>query len=548
MSLQRLFLKDFAIIQALDMEFQPGFTALTGETGAGKSILVDALQLVLGGRADASAVRDGQQKADIRAEFSGNQNTSEWMQKSDFDVSGSEILLRRSIDLQGRSRAWINGAPATATQLREIGCLLIDIHGQHAWQNLIQPDMARMLLDGYGDIDLREMEDAWTVWRQAKLELAQAQASAEHHAQRQALLAKNLSELTRFAPQAREWERLQEEHTRLANAQTLINAAHAATMYLTEDDDNATDLLARASQVLAQRAHIEPVFETLVQSLNQALVLTQEATRDVQAYLRHTDVDPSRLAAVEFRLGQWLSLAKRHGCAPNELPALVQEWHEQLRQLSNSADPERLIEVEADAKHAFTRSAKVISAARDKAASRLSDEVTRLMQRLGMAGGCFAVSCTPLEQLQSSGLERIEFEVAGHAGVSTKPLAKVASGGELSRIALAVAVITSQLGSCDTLIFDEVDSGIGGSVAHTVGQLMRELGTHRQVLAVTHLAQVAACANSHFFISKQANEAGVHCDVAALNDAERVVEVARMMGGQPDSTTSLAHASEMLNS
>lgn len=548
MSLQRLFLKDFAIISALDMEFQPGFTALTGETGAGKSILIDALQLVLGGRADASAVRDGQQKADISAEFLGNHNTNKWMLESDFDVSDSVVLLRRSIDLHGRSRAWINGTPATATQLREIGGLLIDIHGQHAWQNLIQPDMARKLLDGYGGIDPRETEDAWRIWRQTKLQLAQAQASAEHHAQQYELLTRQLTELTRLAPQTREWERLQEEHMRLANAQTLIDAAQTAAMHLTENDDNAINLLVRASQALTQRAHMEPVFETLVQSLSQALVLTQEATRDVQSYLRHTEVDPSRLAVVELRMGQWLSLARRHGCSANDLSALVHQWQEQLRQLSDSADPERLLLAEADAQRAYTRSAQAISIARVKAARRLSDEVTTLMQRLGMAGGCFSVVCVPQEQPQASGLERIEFEVAGHAGVSPKPLAKVASGGELSRIALAVAVVTSQLGSCDTVIFDEVDSGIGGSVAHTVGQLMRELGTARQVLAVTHLAQVAACANSHYFVSKQATEAGVHCTVATLNDAERVAEIARMMGGQPDSVNSLAHASEMLNS
>lgn len=547
MSLQRISLKDFVIVDQLTLELGTGFTALTGETGAGKSILIEALQLALGDRADASVVRDGQTRAEVAVEFGLTPESTQWLEAAGLDADGDTLLLRRTVDTQGRSRGWVNGTAATATQLRELGALLVDIHGQHAWQGLMKPDTNRQLLDAYGGIDTREVQRCWAAWQLALANLAAAERTASTAETERERLAWQLAEADKLAPLADEWTALQEEHTRLANVVALTDAAQTALTQLYDADTNAVSLLTRAQQPLGQRLHQDARFGPMVEALAQASLLAEETARDLQAYLRHTEADPARLAELETRLSQWTALTKRHRCAPEELTGVLTALRQRLAELNTASDLDTLREAVAKHEVAYKQISKQISLLRQNCKGKLATEVTHSMQQLGMVGGVFDVRITPLDRPQATGEDLVEFMVAGHAGAAAKPVMKVASGGELSRIALAISVATSQLGGCPTLIFDEVDSGIGGTVAHTVGRLMAELGQCRQVLAVTHLAQVAARAHHHVQVSKHTGTAGVESSARHLTDNERVAEVARMLGGSRLSETSFAHAREMLD-
>lgn len=547
MSLQRISLKDFVIVDQLTLDLGAGFTALTGETGAGKSILIDALQLALGGRADASVVRDGQVRAEVAVEFGQTAETAVWLEAAGIERDGDTLLLRRTVDAQGRSRGWVNGTAATATQLRELGALLVDIHGQHAWQGLMKPDTNRELLDAYGGIDTRPLQQCWTAWQQAQTRLTDAEQMASTAETERERLAWQLAEGDKLAPLADEWAALQEEHMRLANVVALTDAAQTALAQLYDADTNAAGLLTRAQHALSQRLHQDARFGPMAEALAQAALLAEETARDLQAYLRHTEADPTRLAELETRLSQWVALAKRHRCAPEELFNVLAALRQRLSELPTASDLEALRQAVAKQEAAYKDVSKKISALRLVCKEKLATEVTQSMQQLGMAGGVFEVRMTALDRPQAMGEDLVEFMVAGHAGAVAKPVMKVASGGELSRIALAIAVATSQLGGCPTLIFDEVDSGIGGTVAHTVGRLMAALGQGRQVLAVTHLAQVAARAHHHVQVSKRMGDAGVESLASLLSQSERVAEVARMLGGSSLSETSFAHAREMLN-
>ncbi len=547
MSLQRITLKDFVIVDHLTLDLDGGFTALTGETGAGKSILIDALQLALGDRADPSVVREGQARAEVAIEFAATPDARVWLETTGIDGESTELLIRRTVDTQGRSRGWVNGTAVTATQLRELGTLLVDIHGQHAWQGLMKAESSRELLDAFGHIDTLPLQRCWTAWQLAKAQLAEAeQATSTSEAERERLLWQ-LTEADKLAPQPDEWTTLQEEHTRLANVVSLTEAAQTALALTSEDDVHAMGLLARAQQALAQRLHHDARFAPMVEALAQASLLTEETARDLQAYLRHTEADPARLAELELRLGQWMALAKRHRCALEDLPGVLSALRHRLAALDHATDLDGLREAVAQSHRAYAKLSEQISTLRHVFKEQLAIQITSTIQHLGMAGGLFEVQVTTLDKPQASGTDRVEFLVAGHAGMTPRPVAKVASGGELSRISLAIAVATSQVGGCPTLIFDEVDSGIGGTVAHTVGQLMAKLGQSRQVLAVTHLAQVAACAHHHVQVSKQASAAGVKSDVKLLTENERVAEVARMLGGSAVTEASVAHAREMLS-
>lgn len=548
MSLLRISLKDFVIVSELDLDLCNGFTALTGETGAGKSILIDALQLVLGGRSDPSVIRTGQSKTEVSAEFSRTPAVNTWLQTMDADTPDTTLLLRRTVDAQGRSKCWINSSPATATQLRELGALLVEIHGQHAWQGLMKPETTRALLDGYGRIDSASLFPFWQNWKASKEALEKARLnSASAETEREQLQWK-LVELDKLQPTESGWIQLQEEHDRLANVHALLESAQAASGMLSEADDNVVGLLSRAIQQLSQRQHMDGRFMPMVQTLEQAALLTDEVARELNGYLRHTEADPTRLAEVDRHLSHWMSLAKRHRCTPEQLPQLHREYMDRLSTLSAAIDVTKLEARHAECKAAFIKKSKEISALRLDCKGKLATDITSIMQRLGMTGGVFDVRLNTLPTPQASGLESIEFLVSGHAGAEPKPIMKVASGGELSRIALAIAVTTSQLGICPTLIFDEVDSGVGGAVAHTVGKLMAELGQHRQVLAVTHLPQVASCANNHLRVSKSDGGSGVVSQVSALNEEERELEIARMLGGSQTSQAALNHAREMLSS
>lgn len=545
MALKRIVLRDFVIVQALDLELCGGFTALTGETGAGKSILIDALQLALGARADTGLVREGAQRTEVSAEFDAAPALQAWLEQAGFDPLDT-LLLRRTVDLQGKSRAWINGSPATAAQLRAAGEQLLDIHGQHAWQSLMRADAVRSLLDAYAGVCAEGVARLWTQWRAAQKTLADARLAQDSLQGERERLQWQVAEVEKLAPADDEWEEINTRHTRLANAQSLLDAAEGALAQLDEESSSAASHLARAHHLLSDLEHLEPEFADIADGLVSSMAQTSDAVRSLQSYLRRTELDPHKLQELDTRMSLWLSLARRYKRTPPELPALLGAWKDTLRQLDASTD---LAALEAAERASFQRyhdSARQLSQARLQAAPRLSRTVTQAMQELGMAGGQFEVALQKAAEPASHGLDDIAFRVAGHSGMTPRPIGKVASGGELSRISLAIAVATSALGSAGTLIFDEVDAGIGGAVASTVGRLMQQLGHSRQVLAVTHLPQVAACADQHLRVSKGRTPQGPSSTVVLLEPGQRIAEVARMLGGDKVSATSLAHAREML--
>jgi DNA repair protein RecN (Recombination protein N) len=548
--LKRLALRDFVIVTSLEVELAGGFSVLTGETGAGKSILIDALQLALGSRGDAGVVREGAARADITAEFDAPASLAAWLDDAGFD-NADTLLLRRVIDAQGKSRAWVNGSPATVAQLREAADHLVDIHGQHAWQSLTRSASVRALLDAYAGVDVAPLGAVWSRWKAAgdALDTARSQqADLERERER---LAWQIGELDKLGPEADEWETLNADHQRLSNSQALMDAARSALDALSEADVNAESLTSGAADALGNVAEFDARLAAVAEVLQSAQAQLQDAAHTLSGYLHHTELEPERLQELDDRLSAWVSLARRYRRAPAELPALLDQWKAELRALDAATDLDALESALAQAHAAFSAEAKRVSATRKAAAPKLAAAVTQAMQQLGMAGGRFEVALTAQDAPQSFGLESAEFLVAGHAGSTPRPMGKVASGGELSRIALAIAVTTSQLAqgadAAGTLIFDEIDSGVGGAVADTVGRLMKQLGRDRQVLAVTHLPQVAACADHHFVVSKRTEAGSTHSDIHAVAGEVRVAEIARMLGGERMSGTSLAHAQEMLS-
>ncbi|MCE2665738.1 MAG: DNA repair protein RecN [Burkholderiales bacterium] len=552
MALRHISLRDFVIVRELDLNLSQGFSVLTGETGAGKSILIDALQMALGERADSGAVREGATRCEVSAEFDCPPLAQAVLEDAGFEVSDT-LLLRRSVDTQGKSRAWVNGSQATATQLRALGEMLLDIHGQHAWQSLTRPDAVRGLLDAYAGLNTEALKSAWHAWRQAQQAVQTARNAQDSLSREQERLAWQIGELDKLAPALDEWEDLNAQHTRLSHAQALIDACQTAIGSLDGDESSrlgsATGALGLLSQAIAQlqdQAHVEPEFQSIAEVLQSSLAQAEDAAHSLQTYLRKTDLDPDRLKELDQRMSQWLSLARRYKRPPEELAALLASWKQELNALEAASDLEGLEAQEKSAAAAYQTEAKKLSQQRKKAAPKLAQAVTSAMQNLGMQGGRFEVALISLEQAAQHGLEDIQFLVAGHAGSTPRPVGKVASGGELSRIALAIAVTTSELGEAGTLIFDEVDSGVGGAVAETVGRLMKQLGMHRQVLAVTHLPQVASCADHHLLVSKASGKEGVSSSVTPIAGEQRVTEIARMLGGEKLSATTLAHAREML--
>jgi len=545
MSLKRIALRDFVIVSELELDLDTGFTVLTGETGAGKSILIDALQLVTGARADTGVIREGASRTEVSAEFDGCEALQGWMEEAGFDP-GFTLLLRRTVDTQGKSRAWINGSAATATQLRELGEQLLDIHGQHAWQSLTRPDAVRGLLDAYAQVSTAPLATLWQQWRQAQATLGDARAAQDTLQRERERLSWQIGEVEKLSPQVGEWEELSTDHSRLANAQALLDAAQGAVDALEGETASALVALNAAQQLLERQSHLEPDFRNMNEVLASSLAQVEDTVHSLHAYLRRTDLDPQRLAELDARMTQWVSLARRYKRPPEELAGLLAAWREELTRLDAASDLAALEAAEAAAQAAYMDEARKISRARHKAAPLLARAITLAMQGLGMQGGQFEVAVQAASQPMQSGLEEVGFLVAGHKGSTPRPVAKVASGGELSRIALAIAVTTSQLGTAQTLIFDEVDSGVGGAVAETVGRLMKQLGLDRQVLAVTHLPQVAACADHHLVVAKQTHGQSTLSTVTAVQGEPRVAEVARMLGGEKLSGTTLAHAKEML--
>ncbi|KGX54380.1 DNA repair protein RecN [Burkholderia pseudomallei] len=546
--LRHLSIRDFVIVAALDLEFDSGFTVFSGETGAGKSILIDALALALGERADASVVRTGSGRADISAEFTPHDRVARWLDEHAFDADDT-VMLRRVVDANGRSRAFINGTSATLAQLREVGEMLVDIHGQHAHQLLMRADAQRELFDTHAGLaaDAAAVARGYRAWRDATHAIDAAQAHERERQLEREKLAWQLAELDKLAPQPGEWDEITAEHKRLTHSANLIDGVQGALGAISESDDAMLTQLGAIVSRLRSLAEYDPALNDALASLEPAEIQLQEASYSLSHYAQRLDLDPDRLAQVETRLDALHSTARKFRLPPETLHDEHEARRAQLAELDAAADLSALQAVADRAKQAYLADAQKLSKARAQAAKALGVAVTTGMQELSMAGGSFEVALVPLAEGGAHGLEQVEFRVAGHAGVPLRPLAKVASGGELARISLALAVIASAASPTPTLIFDEVDTGIGGGVAEVVGRLLHQLGQMRQVLCVTHLPQVAARGDHHFQVAKgEDGEGGTVSTVVPLDRASRIEEVARMLGGLEITATTRKHAKEML--
>lgn len=545
----RLTIRDFVLVDRLELEFQGGFGTLTGETGAGKSILVDALAFALGERADVSLVRAGKERAEVTAEFALDNSpaAAQWLVAHDLSTDGG-LLLRRVVDANGRSRAYLNGSPVTVLQLREVAEALVDIHGQHAHQSLMRGDAQRALLDSHARLDplLTEVAAAWRHWRTARTMLDTATNGIEAWAVEREQLDWQTRELEALGFSVDEWRTLNEEHKRLAHAASLVDGAQFSLQTLSDGDAACEAQVAVVANRLDALSEYDPALCEVAVLLQSAQAELAEAISALRRYANRAELDPRRLAEVEQRIEAVLGCARKFRCKPEDLPVLLARWQERLAVLGEAADVEGLAERVAAARAQYEGLAQRLSSSRSEAAETLGREVSQVMQQLALGGGRFEVGLVAVDGGNASGLEQIEFRIAGLAGNESRSLAKVASGGELSRISLAIQVVTSQAARVPTLIFDEVDVGIGGGVAEVVGRLLRELGAERQVLCVTHLPQVAASANWQWQVSKISEAGQVRSRVAALEGDARVEEIARMLGGIEITAITRQHAREML--
>jgi DNA repair protein RecN (Recombination protein N) len=548
--LKFLAIRDFVIVSSLELDFSAGFTALTGETGAGKSILIDALSLALGERGDAGMVRTGCERAEIAAEFdvSALPDLQTWLREQEMEGDADMCLLRRVLDVGGRSRGFINGRSATLQQLREAGDQLLDIHGQHAHQSLLRADTQRTLLDGYagmteGAEQVAGLYRDWQTVRHRRISLSE---NAEAVAAERELLQFQRNELEGLNFNVAEWNVLQEDYARLAHAASLLETAAFGIETLSESDSAClAQLNALVVRLRDGMAHDASLRETL-QMLESAQAELQEAVYALRHYQQRLDTDPQRLREQEQRIQGVMDAARKYRVAPEQLDVALQRILARLAELGGDADLAQLEQQEKSAQQKYLSAAQKLTAARKKSAVKLAREITAAMQTLAMQGGSFVVALLPLQEGNAHGLETIEFQVAANPGVPARSLAKVASGGELSRISLAIQVATSQVASVPTLIFDEVDSGIGGRVAEIVGQLLKKLGKTYQVLCVTHLPQVAAAADQQWQVSKAAENGVTLSRIAVLKGEQRVEEIARMLGGVKITETTRKHAAEML--
>jgi DNA repair protein RecN (Recombination protein N) len=552
--LQTLSLRDFVIVDQLELDFSSGFTVLTGETGAGKSILLDALSLVLGERADSSQIREGCNRAEISALFRVDaqliQHFNQWLDEQGFPTEdeGQSLLLKRTVEASGRSRAFINGSVATLVQLREAGDQLVDIHGQHAHQLLLKGGAQRELLDRHANhTDLvAEVSQLFKALNESRRKLEQAENAGQDIERERERLEWQLEELTELSPQEGEWTAIQSEHARLANGAKIISGCQEAIDVLSDADNSVESILSKASGNMSALAEHDSALGEISQALESAQIQIDEAVHSLNRYLQKLDLDPSRLSEVDERMQALHSAARKYRTEADDLPKLLLDTTERLEALTASQNIEALREKVKQHELAYLQQAKQLSQKRSKAALNLGKQVTAAMQDLSMSGGQLEIALLPLAEGGAHGLEQIEFLVAGHAGSSPRSLAKVASGGELARISLAISVITSKASFTPTLIFDEVDAGIGGAVAETVGKLLRQLGESHQILCVTHLPQVAAQGNHHLKVSKSQAGDKTLSQVAILGRSERVEEVARMLGGATITDTTRRHARELL--
>ena len=544
-----LSLRDFVIVEQLHLDFQPGFTVLTGETGAGKSITLDALSLLLGDKADYSQIRHGCPEAQLSALFDLSglpELRAELCEQGLLGTDEVELSIRRTIDSKGRSRSFINNQAATLAQLRQIGSRLVDIHGQSAHHSLNSEAVQRDLLDAFaGSKPLAEqVQAAYRQWRQAQEDLATAEAEGERLAEERERLAWQVGEMEKLAPVEGEWAQLSQSYDSLAHAAELLQAAEEVAAHI--DGDNGLHSLAgRCRRQLENLSDIEPRFAESLAMLDSIEAELGEISSHMHSVAARAEINPAELAAQEERMAELMSAARRHRIEPEELPARLAQLQQDLADSEAAADIEALREQVRLAEAAYLQPARELSAQRQQAAAKLAEETTEHMQQLSMRGARFHIELIPCEA-QAYGLEQVQFQVAANQGSPLRPLNKVASGGELARISLALQVTASQYTQIPTLIFDEVDSGIGGGVAETVGRALRTLGRQHQVLAVTHLPQVAACGAQHWQVSKHSGGGQTVSTIRELEGSARVEEIARMLGGETLTDTTRRHAAEML--
>lgn len=548
-----LAVNNFAIVEHLDIELKQGMTAITGETGAGKSIMIDALGLALGDRTDTGVVRPGSDKADILASFDLGEipEARDWLAQRDLDQDGP-CILRRVITAEGRSRAYINGSPCPQADLKALGELLIDIHSQHEHQSLLKTDTHRRLLDEFaGASDLaRQVHLAAQRWRQTRQELERLSSNNNEQRAQHQLLSYQIEELENLALGDQELELLEQEHRTLSNADQLLGACRQVLDLCSDSDaGNVLSALSTSLQRLnAFPGHTGAINET-VNLLTSAQIQVEEAVGELNRFLDHFDADPQRQQLVEERLDAIYSLARKHRIKPQELASLQQQLLEQLDGLNagDQAAEQLQAELGSFARH-YQEKAAELRQLRQIAATSLSTAVEHELQRLGMPGGRLSIELSDTDSAipHPAGLELVEFLVSANPGQPLKALAKVASGGELSRISLAIQVITAQTSRVPTLVFDEVDVGIGGPTAEVVGQLLRKLGEHGQVLTVTHLPQVAAQGHQHLFVHKERGNSETRTAVSTLDKHGQIEEIARMLGGVDLTEESLAHARKLV--
>lgn len=545
--LRTLSIRDFVIVDSIELEFSSGFSVFTGETGAGKSILIDALTLALGGRGDASVVREGASRADIGADFSASPRAEQWLAAHALQAEEGGILLRRVIDNAGRSKGYINGIAATATQLRELGEMLVDIHGQHAHQSLLKSEAQRQLLDAQGNLEdeARKVAAAYKSWRSLVRQREEFEHDTKNNLLERERLEWQVGELQKLGPQPGEWETTSQEFSRLSHAASLIEGAQEALEAISESDRPMLSQLTGLTQKLEKLVDIDAALKPVLDLIEPARIQLQEAVYGLNDYLGRVELDPERLRLVEARMAELHAASRKYHVQPEQLPEELEQLSARLAALLTASDTVAMRKMEQAAFDAYAAVAKKLGKSRAKAAVLLSGSVTAAMQDLSMTGGQFSIALTPTEPA-AYGLEQVEFMVAGHAGTTLRPLAKVASGGELARIALAISVITSSATATPTLIFDEVDSGIGGGVAEVVGRLLKKLGHDQQVLCVTHLPQVASQAVQHFEVSKGSTGGKPVSRIHALDASARVEEIARMLGGLEITATTRKHARELL--
>lgn len=551
--LRFLGIRHFIIVENVALEFQPGFTVLTGETGAGKSILIDALLLVLGERSDTSQIRQGCDLTEVSAEFdiASLPVLRDWLHQHDLqDEDHSGYMVRRVVEASGRSRHFINGHPATLQQLRTAGEMLVEIHGQHAHQSLLRPGMQRDLLDAFsgGSEQVKAVGAAWHRWQTLQQQRIDREKNASVLLQEQEQLSWQVRELSALNLAAGEWHTLQADYHRASHAASLIEAAQMGVECLSEHEVAA---IAQINTVISRLKSVPPdaVIGGALEMLESARIQLQEVTHELERYQQQLEIDPQQLQEMEERLQAIHTAARKYQVSPDALPGLLDQVTRKLELLDPENGAEKLAREEAAAREEYLRLAMEASVLRKRAAVMLSQQVTASMQMLAMEGGAFSVSLTPLEQGNAHGLEQVEFQVSTHQGQLLKPLAKVASGGELSRISLAIQVIMSKTGTAPTLIFDEVDTGIGGAVAEIVGVLLRKLGRERQVMCVTHLPQVASAGDWQWRVTKSAdsNDQGkVTSHIERLDAQQRIEEIARMLGGVRMTDVTRQHATEML--